>query len=112
MRFTGEFLYRVRVIRYPDGAWMPYTPIDPACPEDAEWMPTPGWHPPGWRPSGNYTQIMGTDEFVWPVTNKVYRTYKTAKQRATLLESYGATAIVEQSSRITWPETTDAEASA
>lgn len=51
-----------------------------------------------------YTQIMGTDEFVWPVTNKVYGSRSTAEKRRKLLESYGATAVVEQSSRITWPE--------
>ncbi|WP_423489232.1 hypothetical protein [Mycobacteroides sp. PCS013] len=104
MRFDGEFLYRVRVSRYPDGAFEPITAIDPDFPEDAIWSPVPGWRPPGWRPAGNYTQIMGTDEFVWPVTNKVYRTYRTAQKRVNLLESYGARAVVERSSRITWPE--------
>jgi len=78
MRFTGDYLYRVRVTSYPEGA--------------------------GWRPVGNYTEIMGTSEFIWPVTNKVYGSRSTAKKRADLLESYGATAVVEQSSRIVWPE--------
>jgi hypothetical protein len=64
----------------------------------------PGWRPPGWRPVGEYTRILGTEEFVWPVTNKVYGSQTTAKKRAALLESFGATAVVERSSRITWPE--------
>lgn len=98
MKFSGEYLYRVRVISYPDGA---YEPVDPEC---EVWMPVPGWRPPGWRPVGNYTEIMGTDEFVWPVTNKVYGSRATAQKRADLLESYGAGAVVERSSRIVWPE--------
>lgn len=98
MRFTGEHLYRVRVLAYPEGAFE-------CINEDADiWIPTPGWQPPGWRPVGNYTEIMGTSEFIWPVTNKVYGSRSTAKKRADLLESYGATAVVEQSSRIVWPE--------
>lgn len=97
MKFSGEYLYRVRVIRYPDGA---FECVD----TDADlWLRTPGWRPPGWRPSGDYVQRLGTDEFVWPVTNKVYASHSTAKKRADLLESYGATAVIERSSRITWP---------
>lgn len=98
MKFSGDYLYRVRVISYPDGS---FEPIDP---EGEVWEPVPGWRPPGWRPAGNYTEIMGTDEFVWPVTNKVYASRSSAQKRARLLESYGATAVVERSSRITWPD--------
>ena len=98
MKFSGEYLYRVRVIRYPDGA---FECIDTSA---DIWEPVPGWRPPGWRPVGNYTQIMGTDEFVWPVTNKVYASPTTARKRVALLESYGATAVVERSSRIVWPD--------
>lgn len=110
MRFNGEYLYRVRVTRYPDGAFEPIE-IDPDHPEDAIWIPVPGWAPPGWRPGGRYVEILGTSEFVWPVTNKVYASQSTAKKRADLLESYGATAVVERSSRIVWPEE-DVEAAA
>lgn len=98
MRFSGDYLYRVRVMSYPEGSFE-------CINEDADiWIPTPGWQPPGWRPEGNYTEIMGTAEFIWPVTNKVYASHSTAKKRADLLESYGARAVVERSSRITWPE--------
>lgn len=106
-----DFLYRVRVIRYPDGAFEPYGPVDPQHPEDAIWGPVSGWAPPGWRPEGRYVEMLGTSEFVWPVTNKIYRSRSTAKRRADLLESYGATVVVERSSRITWPETGLAAAS-
>lgn len=110
MKFTGDYLYRVVVTRYPDGAFEPVGPIDPEFPEDAAWEPVPGWAPPGWRPEGNYTQIMGTSEFVWPVTNKVYASQTTAKKRADLLISYGATAHVERSNRIVWPDSTEERA--
>ena len=98
MKFNGDYLYRVQVTSYPEGA---FTCIDA---EGDLWEPTPGWAPPGWRPEGNYTRIMGTSEFVWPVTNHVYGSRTTAKNRAALLERYGATAVVERSSRIVWPE--------
>ena len=97
MKFSGDYLYRVRVTRYPDGS-------HEVLPDGETWRPTPGWLPPGWRPVGRYAEIMGTAEFVWPVTNKVYGSRRTAQKRADLLESFGATAVVERSSRITWPE--------
>ncbi|MDV7194652.1 hypothetical protein [Mycolicibacterium fortuitum] len=107
MKFSGDFLYRVRVTSYPDGSWERI-----GDPEADMWILTPGWRPPGWRPVGNYTQIMGTDEFVWPVTNQVYGSRSTATKRKKLLESYGATAVVEQSSRITWPDPEEDEEAA
>ena len=112
MRFSGEYLYRVRVLSYPDGAFEPVGPIDVEHPEDQAWHPVPGWAPPAWRPRGNYVEIMGTSEFVWPVTNKVYGTRSTAKKRADLLESYGATTVIEQSSRIAWPDPSNSEVAA
>lgn len=106
MKFSGEYLYRVRVTSYPEGAFE-------CINEGADiWIPTPGWQPPGWRPEGNYTQMLGTAEFIWPVTNKVYGSRATAKKRADLLESYGATAVVEQSSQIIWPEPDERERAA
>lgn len=107
MKFSGDFLYRVRVTGYPEGSWEQI-----GDPEADMWIPTPGWRPPGWRPVGNYTQIMGTDEFVWPVTNQVYGSRSTATKRKKLLESYGATAVVEQSSRIVWPDPEEDEEAA
>lgn len=107
MKFAGDHLYRVRVVSYPEGSH-----------HDVEYggevwtEPVPGWRPPGWRPAGNYIEIMGTDEFVWPVVNKVYGTRRTAQKRVDLLKSYGARAVVERSSRITWPEPSDAESAA
>ena len=98
MKFSGDYLYRVRVISYPEGS---HECID----ENLDyWVPTPGWRPSGWRPQGNYVRLHGTDEFVWPTTTHVWGSYSTAKKRADLIESFGAEAVVERSSRITWPE--------
>jgi hypothetical protein len=94
-----EYLYRVRVISYPTGAFH-----EPNPDVDDYSEPVPGWAPPGWRPEGRYVEILGTSEFVWPVANKTYHSRSTAKKRADLLESYGATAVVERSSKITWPD--------
>lgn len=96
-----RFLYRVRVLSFPEGSHRPCEWDDEQC------EPVEGWAPPGWRPEGRYVEMLGTSDFVWPVTNKVYMSRTTAKKRAELLISYGATAIVERSSRITWPEGED-----
>lgn len=101
MKFSGDYLYRVRVISYPEGSWTFCAQVGPD-PEDEIWIPTPGWRPPGWRPHGDYVRLHGTDEFVWPTTTHVWGSYATAKRRADLIESFGATAVVERSSRITW----------
>lgn len=107
MKFSGDYLYRVRVTSYPKGAWEPI-----GDPEADMWIPTPGWRPPGWRPQGEYVRLHGTDEFVWPTTSHVWASYSTAKKRANLIESFGAIAVVERSSRITWPEPEEQESAA
>lgn len=94
----SDYLYRVRVTEYPEGAF------EPEYPGSDDMVPVPGWAPPGWQPEGRYIQILGTKDFIWPVTNKEYRSRSTARKRADLLERYGATVVVERSSRITWPE--------
>lgn len=101
---SPRYLYRVVVTSYPEGSYEPVT-----CPLSGEvWHdPIEGWAPPGWRPEGNYVEILGTSDFIWPVTNKTYHSRSTAKKRADLLNSYGATAIVERSNLIVWPESED-----
>lgn len=94
-----KYLYRVIVTAYPEGSHELVTD-----PWGEEWSrPVEGWAPPAWRPEGRYVEMLGTDQFVWPVTNKTYLSRSTAKKRADLLNSYGATARVERSSQITWP---------
>lgn len=100
----SDYLYRVRVLSYPEGSHHP-NELDPDYLDPVE-----GWAPEGWRPEGRYVEMLGTSEFVWPVTNKVYHSRSTAKKRADLLELYGATVVVERSSRIVWPEPDESEA--
>lgn len=97
MKFSGSYLYRVRVVEYPEGS---HEDVDHGGEIWSE--PVPGWRPPGWRPVGNYVRLHGTDEFVWPTTTHVWGSYKTAKKRADLFEAYGAKAVVERSNRIEW----------
>lgn len=99
MKFSGDYLYRVCVVAYPEGS---HHEVDYGGEIHTE--PVPGWRPPGWRPRGRYVEMLGTDEFVWPTTNQVYGSRSTAKKRADLLAEYGATAAVQRSSCITWPE--------
>lgn len=99
MKFSGDYLYRVRVLSYPEGS---HQEVDYGGELWTE--PVPGWQPPGWRPTGRYTEMHGTDEFVWPTTNDVWASRSTAKKRADLFESFGAKVVIERSSRITWPE--------
>lgn len=96
---SPRYLYRVVVTSYPDGSH------HPNLYDEEVWTPVEGWAPPGWRPEGNYVEILGTSDFIWPVTNKTYHSRSSAKKRADLLNSFGAVAIVERSNLIVWPET-------
>ncbi|MCK8675114.1 hypothetical protein M1M07_28910 [Rhodococcus sp. HM1] len=96
----SDYLYRVVVTKMPEGShWEQELP-------DGTLVggPVPGWAPAGWKPEGNYVEILGTTEFVWPTTNKEYRSRSTAKKRADLLRRYGAECVIQRSSRITWPD--------
>lgn len=95
---SPRHLYRVRVLSYPEGSHR-QNEHDPDYLEPVE-----GWAPPGWRPEGRYVELLGTNEFVWPVTNKTYHSKTPAKKRADLLESYGATVSIERSAPVTWPD--------
>ena len=97
---SPRYLYRVRVLSYPAGSH-----VDIECGGETYTEPVEGWAPPGWRPEGRYVELLGTSEFVWPVTNKTYQSRSTAKKRADLLESLGASVVIERSSAITWPVT-------
>lgn len=96
---SPRYLYRVRVLSYPAGSH-----VDVEYGGETYTEPVEGWAPAGWRPDGNYVELLGTREFVWPVTTKTYQSRSTAKKRADLLISYGASAVVERSSLVVWPE--------
>ena len=97
MKFAGSVLWRVQVLNYPEGS---HQDVDYGGEVWSE--PVPGWRPPGWRPEGRYVELMGTDEFVWPVTNRVYGSRSTAKKRADLLTSFGATVLIEKTKPLEW----------
>lgn len=94
-----KYLYRARVVSYPAGSH-----ITRIAWGDRFECPINGWAPPGWVPSQEYIDRFGTTEFFWPKDCVEYKSRSSAKRRAELFESFGATAVVERSSRITWPE--------
>lgn len=93
------YLYRARVVAYPDGSHRGHTWLGEEWP-----VPNENWAPPGWEPSSEYIDRFGTTLFIWPKSGHEYKSRSGAKKRAALLESYGATVVIERSTRITWPE--------
>lgn len=96
----SDFLWRVQITEYPEGALK----SDPDVPE---WMdPDPDWKPPNWAPTAEWIERYGKDtgdRFFWPSTDKLYHSRSTAAKRRQLIESFGAKAIVQRSSQIRWP---------
>lgn len=91
----SDHLYRVRITEYPAGALIPFVEGKPGDCEVA-WVHNPDWTPSSWTPA--------LGRFYWPEDGKPYHRQSTAERRARLLESYGATVVVERSSKIVWPE--------
>lgn len=98
-RSSGYYLYRVVITRYPDGALDYYETDD----GDRHGYPDRDWTPEGWAPDSDWIAQHGSSRFFWPSTKFRYRSQSSARARAKLIESYGATAVVERSSLITWP---------
>lgn len=97
-----DYLYRVRITAYPEGACVLgqfFLPED----EKWYWMPAAGWAPPGWTPSSRYRNTLGGTDFSWPSTKTVYRSLGAARRRARLLESFGASVVIDRSAEIIWP---------
>ena len=101
LRTGGYYLYRVVITSYPEGALYFYDIGD----GDRYGEPDT-WRPEGWEPDAEWLERFG-DKFFWPSTKFEYKSKSSAKSRAKLIESYGATAKVIQSSLITWPESGD-----
>lgn len=93
------YLYRARVIAYPEGSHAAHKHLGESWP-----VPVAGWTPPGWEPTAEYIERFGTLDFIWPTVGRQFKNRAAVKRRVELLESFGATAVVERSSRITWPE--------
>lgn len=85
-------LYRVHITSYPAGSWGQFR-----FPDGEVWDPTlrASWKPEGW---GDDPRSKGNDgnasDFWWPSTNRSYPSRSAAQERAALIESYGATAVV------------------
>lgn len=69
--------------------------------------PDPTWEPEGWLADperlADWIEYHKDAKFFWPTDQKMWGTYRTAQQRARLLESYGASAKVVQSDPLHWP---------
>lgn len=104
-----DYLYRVRIIAYPEGARVLGQFF---LPEDQKWywMPLVGWAPPGWTSSSRYRNTLGGKDFSWPSTNTVYRSLGAARRRARLLESFGASVVIDRSAEIIWPSSAQIKA--
>jgi hypothetical protein len=90
----NDYLFRVSILTYPEGS---VESVNHPGEDDCEqWVPVPGWAPPGWQPDTDFVKEFGTPQFVWPSTNQTYRSYAGAEKRATLLKSYGATVVIER----------------
>ena len=95
----GYHLYRVEITRLPEGALIFYT-------DDGEEFGDidPDWEPEFWNPDEEYVSRFGSRKFFWPSTKYEYRSQSSARSRARLIESFGATTEIVRSSLITWPE--------
>jgi hypothetical protein len=91
-----QYLYRVQIVEYPEGA----------IEDQGEHYTTfaSDWEPEDWKPSHQYIETFGTSKFIWPTTYKEWKSRSSAVKRKELIESYGAKAIIQRSSRIVWPE--------
>lgn len=95
----GYYLYRVVITKYPAGAW-----ISEIVDGEEHSRINEDWAPDGWDPGEDWLARFGSSRFFWPSTKREYKSQSAARSRARLIESYGATAVVERSSLIAWPE--------
>ena len=91
---TSDRLYRVSIVRYPEGALIP----DP----HGGYILDRDWKPEGWEASAEYVDATGTSRFIWPSDQRMWWTHKTAKQYAALFERHGAIVEVERTQPIQW----------
>jgi hypothetical protein len=97
-----HYLYRVRITEYPEGA---LSVADPRWPDYL--VPDRDWEPEGWDPDPEWIERHGRDtgrKFYWPSTDREFKARSTARRLKNLIESYGAKAVIQRSSEITWPD--------
>lgn len=95
-----RYLYRVQIVAYPKGATEPHPYIP-------EWTRlNPSWEPPGWDPDPEWIERFGRNTggaFFWPKTDREFKSRSSARRLKNLIESYGATAVIQRSAEIVWP---------
>ena len=99
---TGGYRYRVQITAYPEGS-LKRSLYDP----DALY-PDRDWAPEGWDPDPEWVARHGRDSgrrFFWPKTDgREFKSRSAARRLKSLVESYGAKAIIQRSAEIVWPE--------
>lgn len=94
-------LYRVHITSYPAGSWAQFGFTD-----GTDCTPTlrSSWKPECWESSPLSKDKDGNPvEFYWPSTNRTYASRSSATERAALIESYGATAVVLETEAVWVP---------
>lgn len=90
-------LYKVEITNYPAEALI-QTEDGPIVDE--------AWAPANWLADDDeraaWVERHGDTRFFWPATWRLYRSRSGAKDRARLIESYGATVDVVESEPIVW----------
>lgn len=90
-------LYKVEITDYPAEALI-QTEDGPIVDE--------AWAPANWLADDDeraaWVDRHGSTRFFWPATGRLYRSRSGAKDRARLIESYGATVEVIESEPIVW----------
>lgn len=95
-------LYKVEITAYPSGSM-----IEDDNDFTGDFMhPDPAWTPEGWLDNDlareQWVERHGDTRFFWPSTNRLYQSRSGARDRAALIEAYGATAVVIESEPIVW----------
>ena len=98
---TGGYRYRVQIVAYPEGA-LTQSIYDPDV-----LYPDRDWAPEGWNPAPEWVERHGRDTgsaFFWPNTeDREFKSRSSARRLKNLVESYGATAIIQRSAEVVWP---------
>lgn len=96
-------LYRVQIIDQPE--WEERLCFDTYKygPHEGERYQTYKHCPVGWVASDDYIAHFGTDKWIEPALEKLWKSRSSAADRVKLLESAGYTAIVQRSAPVEWP---------
>lgn len=95
-------LYKVEITALPAGALRP----DESDPTGDTLVIDETWAPCDWLANEDersaWVERHGDTRFFWPATGRLYQSRSGAKDRARLIESYGATVNVIESAPIVW----------